>query len=540
MGSIEVIHVITGASPEGDPNGDEFHVPRKTRTAIAAITDVVGDLNKRGSDSIAIFLDGELVGSENLQHVVKAVGTALGNITYDVDLYRTEPGEKSKDGKLSEAERSELERAKAQGRALSNLKSEEGQYADLKRSLEFELGLVPLDDPGAVTRETRHAIKQVYLVADTKPSVKADKIIESFRRGDMISRVQSMCKFLAEAPHRLLNCELFVRVLHELNRAVKAMGNNTEIEIYGPNIEGIRVDGSLHFAGRNLSVMEAVHEGSGNELGPFMVRMKYRHPKAKDKRVYVVAGKSLMFDNGGNIDKGLLGEGMQGDMMAGAGLAATFARFGEERPKVNVDFVWGIASNKADGNARNLGDIYKHGSGVTTEEAHPDAEGRQVLADVVWAAMRRLREEGEEIGGVITVATLTGAAMMAGGYRTLAITKNKELRRYIEDLGIANGERVQPEGLVVEDTKATGHGATHRADAKNVDMSRLRGAQNACAYVRDNSGISELPHLHLDMATALHPHKYGTSKDVRGEFSADGFLDTLYTCLAETPERLAA
>lgn len=540
LGSVEKIHIILGSSPEGDPEGDEFHIPRKVRTSISALKDVVGDINREGQDSIGIFLDGEYVNHQNLEHVMRAMGIGLGNITYETDLYRTEPGEKSIDGQLSEIEGKELELAKSQGWAPSNEElSPEGQYAELQRQIED--GSFTLNSPEAVTRQTRNAVKHVYLMSDTPVlDETVDKTISSFRRGDMISRVQSMCKFLAEAPHRLLNCELFVRILDELNRTVKAMGTNTEIEIYGPTIEGITITGSLNTSGRNLEVMRAVHEGSGKELGPFMVRMKYRHPEAADKSVYVVAGKSLMFDNGGNIDKGLLGEGMQGDMMAGAGLAATFARFGEEKPKVNVDFVWGIASNKADGDARNLGDIYRHGSGVITEEAHPDAEGRQVLTDALWAAIRRLREEGEEIAGVITAATLTGAAMLAGGYRTLAISTDKQVRRLVEDLGIRNGERLQPEGLVIEDTKATSHGSTHKADAKNVDLSRLRGAQNAAAYIKDNAGIRQLDHLHLDIAPAMTPHRHGTPKDVQGEFAAEGFLDTLYTLLAEQPQRKAA
>ncbi len=532
FGSVKTIYLISGSSPEGNPEGDEFTLHRKVRSSAAQVKDIVGDENEQNPDSssIAIFLDGQVVTHANAGHYLTALGQGVGNITYEADLYKSEPGEISKDGKLSDAERIQLEFGKQNGWTPSKEgMTPEAEFAEMHRALELKETTLPT--PEEAKRTTRNALKNVYLVSDVEGNVDTESLLASFEKGDTISRVKSLCKFLSEAPHRLLNCELFTRVLNKLNEEVSKMGTNTEIEIYGPNIDGITVTGSLQSFGRKLEVLEAVHQGSGSELGPFMVRMKYRHPNANGQPVHVLAGKSLMFDNGGNCNKNDHAKSMQGDMMGGASVASEFARFGEEQPEMNVDFVFGIASNKADGDARNLGDIMRHGAGGNVEELNTDAEGREVLGDTLWAAVRRLREEGQEVGSVLTIATLTGAAILAGGHRSLAISKSKAARRKIEDLSTANGDNMQPEALIIEDRKATGPRRTAKGDMSNVDSRRIRGAQNAAEYIKTAAGIEEVPHMHFDIAPAMDADRDGTPKDVQGEFACEGYLQTLHEYL---------
>lgn len=531
FGSVQVIHLISGASPDGEPEGDgEFHVPRKVRSSTAAIKKVVGDIVHQGGDGIAIFLDGQAVRHDNAAHVLKALGRGTGNITYETDFYRTEPGEKSKDGFLSEAEKAELALAISQGWQPSSAElSAEGQFAELQGQIERKKFV--LKSPEQAVRSTRNAIKDVYLVSDVEGDTNADALIAKFEEGDMLSRVQSLCKFLSEAPHNLLDCEVFVRVLNKLNECIAAMGNTTEIEIFGPNIEGLTVTGSLNSMGRKLEVLEALHAGSGKELGPFVVVMKYRHPEANDQPVHVLAGKSIMFDTGGYCNKLDHAKEMQGDMMGGASIAAEFARFGEEKPVINADFIFGIASNKISGDARVQEDIHRHGSGRMVEEANTDAEGREALGDALWLGLRRLRERGEKIASVTSLATLTGAAILAGGHRTLGISPSKRIRRLIEDMSQANGDRIQPEALVIEDLKASSHAATGQADMKNLGNERKRMAQNAAAYIKEAAGVDEIPFLHLDIAPAMTSDKYGTPKDVQGYFACEGYLDTLHEYL---------
>lgn len=544
LGSVGVIHLIGGAGHSGNPKDDDFALPRNVRSSLAAVRDVLGDIDHKKDDenesAIAIFLDGETLSHRNAPHVLRALGTGLGNLTYNKDMYKSEPGERSTDGKISEAEEADLARAIEQGWEPSIailVRTKEAQYGLLQQDiLDKKFELQP--DPSSIQRSTRNAVKNVYLVSDVKDisAARESKLLDAFSSGDMVSRVQSMCKFLAEAPHNLLDCELFVKVLNKLNETVKAMGSETSIEIYGPNVDGIKVTGD----GKRfkLDVLEAVHQGSGAEIGPFVVRMKYRHPKASGQPVHILAGKSLMFDNGGNAPKGAEhAKMMQGDMAGGASLAAEFARFGEEKPVGNLDFVWGIAANKADGNARQVEDTFTHGSGRTVEEMNPDAEGREVLGDTLWLAMRRLREEGEEIGSITTIATLTGAAILIGGHQVLAITSKEELQDHIREVSKANGERVLPLPLQQEDSKAMKKAAA-RADMANLAQVRWRGSQTGAAYIKDSAGVQDTPFTHFDIATALMQHD-GTPKDMQGQFPAEGYLDTLHKHLLHEIELAA-
>ena len=77
----------------------------------------------------------------------------------------------------------------------------------------------------------------------------------------------------------------------------------------------------------------------------------------------------------------------------------------------------GLVENMPSGSATRPGDIVTSMSGQTVEILNTDAEGRLVLADVLWYAQERFKPRF-----VINLATLTGAIMIALG---------KEYRRHV-------------------------------------------------------------------------------------------------------------
>ncbi|MBI4231599.1 hypothetical protein HY605_00080 [Candidatus Peregrinibacteria bacterium] len=493
MGSVEMIHLVTDGGVEGDiddPTMSEFILPLKWRNNAAKLKNVIGDLQESKQDSLAIYLDGRVVTNANAPHAVQALARALGNLTYEDGLYKTKREDRMTDG------------AKPETKEAS---------------------------PEDVSLSTRSAIKHVYLVSDFEAEDEAKKateiqaVLAAFNEGDTMSRVQSMCKFLAECPHNLLDCELFVRVLIKLNEAVKGMGNNCEIEIHGPQNSHFKVDGST--GDLKMSVLDAVHQGSGKEWGPARVRMKYRSPEAAGQPVHLVAGKSLMFDSGGRAAKGALGKDMKADMMGGASIASLFARFGEDKPAVNVDFVWGIASNRDGADAREHDDVMTHAAGRTVKETNTDAEGREVLGDVVGATLAQLIEEGETIGCITTVATLTGHAIVANGHQVAVVSSNRALRNRIEDVSIKNGETVQTHNLSVHDLLAMGDKST---DIKNISGKKERGLHAGAAYIKLAAGIEKLDYVHFDMASAIDASGTAVPEDIQGQYPVEGYLGTLY------------
>jgi leucyl aminopeptidase len=63
-----------------------------------------------------------------------------------------------------------------------------------------------------------------------------------------------------------------------------------------------------------------------------------------------------------------------------------------------------------DGNAQRPGDIVTSMSGQTIEIINTDAEGRLVLADVLWYVAKKFKPKF-----MVDLATLTGAIMVALG-----------------------------------------------------------------------------------------------------------------------------
>ena len=495
LGSVKILHILAGAKVKGSPTDDRYPLPRNWRNAGAEARDIVADLSRR-AQSLGIYLDKDVVTSQNREDAMRALGIALGNVGYNPKLFNSDPNQVYTDGKLPE-------------------RAPEAQDAD------------------DVVKSVRSAVANVVLITDLENGGHDfGSLTEAYDEGDMHSRTQSLLKALAQCPHNMMDCEAFTKILAKIYGNVKesikdSPGASVEIEIYGPNAEGLAITDSLD--NMNLDMLKAVHAGSGKENGPFMVRVKYRHQGAENKDVHVVVGKSLVFDNGGNGPKGDGGKKMQGDKMGGTALAAELARFGEEKPQINIDFVWPVSSNKADGNARQMDDIYTLSSGRTTEETHPDAEGRQVMADALGANLQLLVKQGEKASQITTVATLTGAAILAGGHRISVISDKVQLLRGLEDKSRKNGETVQGVYLDgIDEDAVKGKVADLRNLVPEGAIPRARGHVIGQAYVKVGAGVKDITYTGFDIASALDAHK-GTPNDVSNHYMpGEGYLDTLH------------
>ena len=77
-------------------------------------------------------------------------------------------------------------------------------------------------------------------------------------------------------------------------------------------------------------------------------------------------------------------EDMKGDMAGAACVVGLMHALASRKAKVNVIGAIGLVENMPDGNAQRPGDIVTSLSGQTIEIINTDAEGRLVLADVLW------------------------------------------------------------------------------------------------------------------------------------------------------------
>jgi leucyl aminopeptidase len=143
-----------------------------------------------------------------------------------------------------------------------------------------------------------------------------------------------------------------------------------------------------------------------------------------------------------------------------------------------------------DGNAQRPGDIVKSLSGQTIEIINTDAEGRLVLADVLWYIQDRFKPKF-----MVNLATLTGAILVALAQEYAGLfSNNDELAQRLTAAGQATGERVWrmpvgPEFDKMIDSKF--------ADMKN-SAGRQGGSSTAAAFLQ--RFVNDVPWAHLDVA----------------------------------------
>lgn len=161
--------------------------------------------------------------------------------------------------------------------------------------------------------------------------------------------------------------------------------------------------------------------GQGSESPSKVVVMQW-HGGPKGEAPFALIGKGVVFDTGGISIKPAAGmEEMTMDM-GGAGVVAGVMRtLALRKAKANVVGLVGLVENMPDGRAQRPGDVVKSMKGDTIEVINTDAEGRLVLADVMWYAQERFKPTG-----MIDLATLTGAIIIALGHENTGVFSNND------------------------------------------------------------------------------------------------------------------
>ena len=169
-----------------------------------------------------------------------------------------------------------------------------------------------------------------------------------------------------------------------------------------------------------------------------MVVMRWEGGKKSDKPVAFV-GKGVCFDTGGISIKSAGGmEEMKGDMAGAACVVGLMHALASRKARVNAVGAIGLVENMPDGNAQRPGDIVTTMSGQTIEIINTDAEGRLVLADVLWYVAKTFKPKF-----MVDLATLTGAIMVALGTEHAGLfSNNDELSERLTLAGRATGEHV--------------------------------------------------------------------------------------------------
>jgi leucyl aminopeptidase len=234
--------------------------------------------------------------------------------------------------------------------------------------------------------------------------------------------------------------------------------------------------------------------GQGSDRPSRVVIMRWRGVKAgKDAAAKPIAfiGKGVCFDTGGISIKPAGGmEDMKGDMAGAACVVGLIHALAARKAKVDVIGAIGLVENMPGPNAQRPGDIVTSMSGQTIEVINTDAEGRLVLADLLWYVQDKYKPKF-----MIDLATLTGAIMVALGQENAGLFSNDDdLSEKIAAAGKTTGEKVwrMPLGAAYDkliDSKF--------ADMKNIG-GRHGGSITAAQFLQ--RFVNGTPWAHLDIA----------------------------------------
>lgn len=227
-----------------------------------------------------------------------------------------------------------------------------------------------------------------------------------------------------------------------------------------------------------------------------------------------LCGKGVCFDTGGvQVKTGKSMELMRKDMGGAATclaalLSATYA--GIHRP---VRAYLPLVENSVGGGAMRPGDVLTAADGTTIEVGHTDAEGRLILADALALARR------EGAGTLISVATLTGAALVALGRIHVPVMGDDEPVAALLAAGEAAGERLWRLPLVEEHHQLV-------RQSQLAQLTNSAGPEAACitagAFLAHFAG--QVPFAHCDIS----PASWQTRDHDLGPAGATGILvDTL-------------
>jgi leucyl aminopeptidase len=135
-----------------------------------------------------------------------------------------------------------------------------------------------------------------------------------------------------------------------------------------------------------------------------------------------LVGKGVVFDTGGISIKPAAGmEEMTMDMGGAGVVAGVMKTLALREAPANVVGLVGLVENMPDGRAQRPGDVVRSMKGDTIEVINTDAEGRLVLADVLWYAQDRFKPRA-----IVDLATLTGAIIIALGHELAGVFANDD------------------------------------------------------------------------------------------------------------------
>jgi leucyl aminopeptidase len=290
---------------------------------------------------------------------------------------------------------------------------------------------------------------------------------------DSVAQGVTLARDLVNEPPNVLHPEEFARraaQLEELGVAIEVLDEKALGKI-------------------GMNALLAVGQGSHYESR--VVIMRWNGARSSKAKPIAFIGKGVCFDSGGISIKPAQGmEDMKGDMAGAACVVGLMHALASRKAKVNAIGAIGLVENMPDGRAQRPGDIVTSLSGQTIEIINTDAEGRLVLADLLWHIQSKYKP-----AGMIDLATLTGAILVALAQEFTGLFSNDDdLAAKLDAAGKSTGEKVWRMPL--------GKAYDKMIDSKFADMKnsggRHGGSITAAQFLQ--RFVNGTPWVHLDIA----------------------------------------
>lgn len=256
---------------------------------------------------------------------------------------------------------------------------------------------------------------------------------------------------------------------------------------------GIKVEvlGEARLKSLGMGALLGVGLGSARESRVVVMRWNGA-PKSSKLAPVAFIGKGVTFDSGGiSLKPGAGMAEMKWDMGGAGAVTGLMRALAGRKARVDAVGVIGLVENMPSGDAQRPGDVVKSMSGQTIEILNTDAEGRLVLADILWYAHKRFKPVA-----MIDLATLTGAIIVTLGHLNAGMFANDDaLADALHKAGETVGEGLWRLPLDKSYDKMID---SPIADMQNIGAGRDAGSIVAAQFLQ--RFVGDTPWAHLDIA----------------------------------------
>jgi len=250
---------------------------------------------------------------------------------------------------------------------------------------------------------------------------------------------------------------------------------------------------------KSLKMNALLGVGQGSTAPSRVVVIHWNGAKTSKKKIALI-GKGVTFDSGGlSLKPAGSMVTMKGDMAGAATVIGMLRMLALRKAKVNVVGVVGLVENMPDGGAQRPGDIVKSMSGQTIEILNTDAEGRLVLADILWYAQSVYKPTV-----MVDIATLTGAVRICLGDEFAGLLSNNDsISEQLIKAGEDTNERVWRLPL---DKKYDKMIDSNIADMQNIGTPDGSAGTSIAAQFLQRF-VNKVPWAHLDIGVVSENKK---------------------------------